>query len=170
MSVESDQGGDRWRDVRETVLERDGYECRFCGTTNEEHLEEHDRGLEAHHVIPQADGGPDTPANLITVCISCHRTFESTHAKAMGALSRDRISPESLHEGIDDVDSHIEMWCADAIDGGASGPEVRNYRITDGCRRAFDDYERAVYLLGKAEGARFARNQIRGFADVDEEF
>jgi len=81
------KGGVSWDSVREGALERDSYECRFCGTTNDEHLEEHDRGLEAHHVIPQRHGGEDTLENLITVCQSCHRTLENTHAKAIAQMT-----------------------------------------------------------------------------------
>jgi 5-methylcytosine-specific restriction endonuclease McrA len=28
--------------------------------------------LSAHHVIPRAEGGPDHPSNLETLCVSCH--------------------------------------------------------------------------------------------------
>ena len=75
--------GEEWRSTREQVLERDGYECQFCGVTEEAHQERHDRGLAAHHIIPESDGGSDDPENLLTVCQSCHRTLESTHARAV---------------------------------------------------------------------------------------
>jgi len=71
----------------EAVLDRDDYECRFCGMTNAEHEDEHDQGLHAHHVIPRSDGGEDTLSNLLTVCTSCHRTLEQTHAKAVGQMA-----------------------------------------------------------------------------------
>jgi hypothetical protein len=75
-----------WDDVRESVIKRDDHECRFCGTSEQEHQEEHGSGLHAHHIIPESDGGVDRASNLITVCNSCHRTLEETHAKAMSEL------------------------------------------------------------------------------------
>lgn len=76
-------GSGSWQSVRERVLDRDGHACRFCGMSNEEHKEEHEQGLHAHHVLPRKDGGEDHPGNLITVCTSCHRTIESAHAEAV---------------------------------------------------------------------------------------
>jgi hypothetical protein len=89
-----DAEGDGWDATRRRVLERDDYECRFCGMSDDEHREEHGRGLSAHHIIPDGDGGEDTPANLITVCQSCHRTLESTHAKAVAQLKRDEYDDD----------------------------------------------------------------------------
>jgi 5-methylcytosine-specific restriction endonuclease McrA len=28
--------------------------------------------LSAHHVVPHAEGGPETPENLETLCVRCH--------------------------------------------------------------------------------------------------
>jgi 5-methylcytosine-specific restriction endonuclease McrA len=44
------------------VIERDGA-CVQCGDRT---------GLQAHHVIRRAEGGPDVPENLIALCVSCH--------------------------------------------------------------------------------------------------
>jgi hypothetical protein len=68
------------------VLERDGHACRFCEIGDDAHRDEHGRGLHVHHIIPERDGGPDVPENLITVCGSCHRTLEHTHAQAVSQL------------------------------------------------------------------------------------
>lgn len=45
------------------VLERDGYQCIECGSTER---------LEIHHVLPEKFGGPTEPNNLITICRECH--------------------------------------------------------------------------------------------------
>lgn len=66
--------------------ERDDYRCRFCGTTQEQHKEEYGRGLHAHHIIKDNDGGIDSPRNLITVCRSCHNTLEKTQADALSRI------------------------------------------------------------------------------------
>ncbi len=41
---------------------RDGV-CVRCGSTYY---------LNAHHVIPRAEGGLDHPSNLETLCVACH--------------------------------------------------------------------------------------------------
>lgn len=51
-----------WRALSHAVVQRDGA-CVECGST---------RYLAAHHVIPRAEGGADHPANLTTLCASCH--------------------------------------------------------------------------------------------------
>ena len=43
--------------------ERANYKCELCG----------DHAIDAHHIIPLEEGGPNTLDNLICVCISCHR-------------------------------------------------------------------------------------------------
>ena len=68
---------------RRPVLERDGYECRFCGMSEEEHKLEHGKGLSIHHIIKARNGGSSEPENLITVCTGCHKTIESTQADAL---------------------------------------------------------------------------------------
>lgn len=50
-----------WRRVARNVTARDG-SCRLCGGTNR---------LSAHHVIPRAENGSDTPENLVTLCVGC---------------------------------------------------------------------------------------------------
>jgi 5-methylcytosine-specific restriction endonuclease McrA len=38
--------------------------------------------LAAHHVIPRAEGGPDSPENLETLCASCHARLEAEQRAA----------------------------------------------------------------------------------------
>lgn len=72
--------GETWPEQREKALERDGYECRGCGLSNEEHLEKYSRSLSVHHVVPvdEYDDVADahTLENLVSACKSCHRRFE----------------------------------------------------------------------------------------------
>jgi len=49
--------------LRRQCLKRDGYKCVKCGS---------ELGLECHHLIWLADGGPDTLDNVITLCSPCH--------------------------------------------------------------------------------------------------
>ena len=60
--------------------------CEFCGMTSEEHEEERGRALEVHHILPHRSDGPNTYRNLITVCLDCHWTLETTQARAIAEL------------------------------------------------------------------------------------
>ncbi len=49
------------------VTKRDG-SCVQCGSRYY---------LSAHHVQARAEGGPDTPENLVSLCASCHARLEA---------------------------------------------------------------------------------------------
>lgn len=49
--------------LRNQTLERDEYACVRCGASEE---------LEAHHIIPRHEGGPDDLENMATLCSDCH--------------------------------------------------------------------------------------------------
>ncbi len=49
--------------MRREVLLRDGGRCRSCGRRGE---------LNVHHIVWRSHGGPTTPSNLTTACLSCH--------------------------------------------------------------------------------------------------
>ena len=57
------------KDTRKAVYRRDGFRCALCDS---------DRGLQVHHVIPRSHGGPDTKANLFTLCWRCHAAAHMT--------------------------------------------------------------------------------------------
>jgi len=98
------EDSDQWSALRKDVLDRDGYECRFCGVTNEEHQEEYKQGLHAHHIIPDSDGGDTSMQNLITVCLSCHHTLEMTHARAVAQLDSEEDADDSSEDSHEDTD------------------------------------------------------------------
>lgn len=54
------------REFRAKVLWRDKYTCQHCGITV---------GLQAHHILPRAAGGTDTPDNGMALCAECHTTL-----------------------------------------------------------------------------------------------
>ena len=56
--------GQRWQLLRLRVFQRDGWRCRKCGRAGR---------LECDHVVPMHRGGdPYDPANLQTLCRTCH--------------------------------------------------------------------------------------------------
>jgi len=64
-----------WTKVRRRVLERDGFRCQECGRDL--------RTLpgwftEVHHILPRTRGGTNHPANLATLCVSCHKRKTET--------------------------------------------------------------------------------------------
>ena len=56
-----------WRQLSMLVVNRDGV-CVRCGSTYY---------LNAHHVIPRSQGGPDDVSNLVSLCASCHARLEA---------------------------------------------------------------------------------------------
>lgn len=80
--------------VRFEVLKRDRFVCAYCGGKAPDVL------LHVDHIIPQAAGGSDDIANLITACVNCNqgkgaRMLEEGVAPAINAAaiedSRQRV-------------------------------------------------------------------------------
>jgi 5-methylcytosine-specific restriction endonuclease McrA len=61
-----------WRQLSFAVVQRDGA-CVRCGGGFM---------LAAHHVIPRAEGGPDTPENLEALCVTCHGRESAVERRA----------------------------------------------------------------------------------------
>ena len=62
---------------KQETTKRDGGRCQFIyqdGSQCDERKWTHQ-----HHMIHRADGGPDTPENLITLCASHHRMVHRNH-------------------------------------------------------------------------------------------
>lgn len=53
--------------LRFEVFKRDRFTCTYCGRRPPEVL------LEADHIVPKCEGGPDTLENLTTSCEPCNR-------------------------------------------------------------------------------------------------
>lgn len=66
-----------WNDIRESVIERDGYKCDECGISRIEHIEKYEKDFHVHHIQSIVDGGTHNIDNLITLCIVCHPTVET---------------------------------------------------------------------------------------------
>ena len=49
--------------VREAVLDRDRHHCTRCGIP----------AAIVHHIVPISEGGTNDPANMVTLCFTCHR-------------------------------------------------------------------------------------------------
>jgi hypothetical protein len=91
--------------AKQSAKDRDNWKCRFCGMTNEEHKKNYEKGLHAHHIVKDGDGGADKPENLITVCRDCHNTLETTQADA---LSRIKQQHKDQTERIEELERRLE--------------------------------------------------------------
>jgi hypothetical protein len=78
--------GKSWPEMRRKALDRDGYCCRVCGMSREEHYDQYDMDLEVHHKIPAKgfDNVDDSNflINLATTCASCHGTLDKISRRA----------------------------------------------------------------------------------------
>jgi hypothetical protein len=55
--------------VKDAVRARDGYKCRDCGMTNDDHVEQTGKQLEVHRLIP---GSYYNKGWCVTLCRECH--------------------------------------------------------------------------------------------------
>lgn len=56
-----------WENLKAYAKWRDGQKCRACGRSAKDGAR-----LEVHHIRRRADGGSDTPDNVVTLCHECH--------------------------------------------------------------------------------------------------
>jgi hypothetical protein len=96
-------------DNRDTVLERDGHQCRICGTS--------DRQLEVHHATPQSEGGSDDPENLLTLCDRCHTLVHSR-------TREEEVPLDSEEERVDLTQSDLAIIKALSEVGPSTPPEL----------------------------------------------
>ena len=65
---------------KKQIRKRLDRECYFCG-------EEDYELLDAHRIVPGADGGKYTDFNTLTCCANCHRKCHSGRIKVLGRHS-----------------------------------------------------------------------------------
>ncbi len=90
---QSNDYGPSWKSIRERVLERDGNICQSCGKKDKSDP------LQVHHKVPFkafiASEYVNSPDNLITLCVDCHRLAE-INVKIRNSLSGLRYSIANL--------------------------------------------------------------------------
>lgn len=61
------------KSIRQQVIERDGYRCRYCGTDVFPDRSQTDNArLTLDHVIPVFHHGLSTVENLVVACVACN--------------------------------------------------------------------------------------------------
>jgi len=73
-TADSNNYGPGWAVLKRSILARDGYRCRACGTSGDEST------LHVHHIQPfktfESVELANRPSNLVTLCPACHRLAE----------------------------------------------------------------------------------------------
>jgi len=67
MMIKTNKYPNGWYKLRWQILERDNFTCQYCGRTAPDVM------LEVDHKISLADGGDNSPENLIASCTACNR-------------------------------------------------------------------------------------------------
>ena len=95
--------------LRMEVLTRDGRRCRICGRRPDDNI---DIELHVHHIRPWARGGVTDPANLITLCHTCHEGLaphdnpslyeylETNESEEVGAYRREHLQSVSNYRTV----------------------------------------------------------------------
>lgn len=135
--------------VRFNVFKRDRFTCQYCGQSPPAVI------LELDHVIPVAEGGDDSSANLTTACFDCNRgkgarqlsDIPETVAERMAKQMELRKQLEaynkflaSSRKSISDAANRIgKYWC----DKSAPDQEQGKWTLSD-------DYTKSVMLFLKS--------------------
>jgi hypothetical protein len=77
--------------IKEGIRERDGYKCRDCGMTQDEHKEQVGTALEVHRLLP---GVGYDPFWCVTLCRGCH---DKKPGKLAAAIFGDDITDDDAN-------------------------------------------------------------------------
>ena len=72
--------------MRQQILERDGYSCRRCGMTNEQHILIFSRNLTVDHIDGKGYNSKEknnNPNNLMTLCVRCHGSKDGKRSRGV---------------------------------------------------------------------------------------
>lgn len=104
------------REVYRDVDARDQGRCRICGRRVVAGAISGAERAEHHHIVKRSQGGPDTTANVLLLCVSrCH---DDIHVRALMKLSGDadlkdgagRFCGVRVERYIDGADWQVTAW------------------------------------------------------------
>jgi 5-methylcytosine-specific restriction endonuclease McrA len=124
--------------LRDAILKRDGYTCRYCGLkviprevliafgavvgsehfgTGRANAARHGAALvswaEVDHVVPFQRGGPTTPANLVTACWACNYGKDRYTVEELGIRDpRERPPKPGVWDGLTSLLPRLEAQVA----------------------------------------------------------
>ncbi len=61
-------GVKEYKNLKDRVLERDGWKCQCCGSR---------MNLQIHHLVRRSQLGSDEANNLMTLCACCHHRLHN---------------------------------------------------------------------------------------------
>lgn len=86
--------------LRFEVLKRDGFRCRYCGSTAVA------TALHVDHVIAVANGGTDDPVNLVTSCVGCNSGKSDVPLESSQLTPADPL--ELAREHVEQIRAYLE--------------------------------------------------------------
>jgi hypothetical protein len=128
--------------VRFAVLERDNFQCRYCGAGAPKAV------LHIDHVHPVASGGGNDPANLVTACADCNLgkaaneirpVFDNVYEHAVSALlfwQATQLFPDEVNARVFNT---ISDFCIGDPDPTKYAKAFRNARSWAEARNAMYD-------------------------------
>lgn len=149
------------------VFKRDGFACQYCGRTPPTVV------LEADHIIPVADGGPDDMGNLVTACFDCNRgksdvplsSVPKPLAQSMeeAATRREQLEAYNrfLQNGRAVEDERIEVMGLRWYDAIALPHEKGEYVFGDARRTSVRTFLRRLPLAEVEDAMELAMGRIR---------
>lgn len=114
-----------WPELRQEVLERDGYICKNCGAKDSLHV---------HHIVPKSKGGGHHLDNLATLCFNCHTKVHPHMENMAKSRSYDLLDKEAMPYKKDSFTSpvfnanHNVSFCKEC---GAKLHEIENKDLGD---------------------------------------
>lgn len=76
--------------IRQFVILRDGYKCRYCGKPLTK------KSVTIDHIIPKSKGGPTVESNLVVACQRCNRQ-KGNHKAPRMVRKLKSTSPQGGH-------------------------------------------------------------------------
>lgn len=71
---------DRKHRLQQSLIARDGKVCHYCGRPLQDSISGYNEdGISLDHVVPQANGGPDSIDNLVLACRRCNSKKKDKH-------------------------------------------------------------------------------------------
>lgn len=152
--------------LRYEVLRRDNHACKYCGATAPEVK------LTVDHVVPEALGGRDEPANLVTACEPCNSGKSATPPDgplaagvAEDALRWSQAIAVAAEQMLADHDRRSEIYdqFEATWDTWTYGKDKRPVPLPDTWRRSIDSFMAAglpMALLIECVTIAMANNKV----------
>jgi 5-methylcytosine-specific restriction endonuclease McrA len=130
-SMNVKKGTSDWRELRVLIWERDGKRCADCNTDLSETI------YHCHHFIPEFEGGPGSPDNLITLCAKCHKARHKDEPTAVKGLDLLDLANQKRQATKEEKKSELLTILQEQPDAsnselatrlGVSRATVRNYK------------------------------------------